>query len=191
MSQPFDIMALKTIKTRIINRRYAWSQKPLTNDHAIWQAFTEEHYTCLDALLRAPLTFNPRNYANVLRLGDQRSGPEDNQGPNNTHLTGIPRYYSWQVCQKNKIEFPGVTMRVHSQQHLSWFRTKYHLCKKWGAVMSTNEWFLHAKTGKDMQYSANAFGNDPTRYLDEEGKEDYLKKRKLGIYGAHANVEKN
>ena len=37
------------------------------------------------------------------------------------------------VCQKNKIEFPGVTMRVHSQQHLSWFRTKYHLCKKWGA----------------------------------------------------------
>ncbi|KAG2216111.1 hypothetical protein INT45_005140 [Circinella minor] len=53
------------------------------------------------------------------------------------------------------------------------------------------EWFLHAKSGKDMQYSANAFGNDPTRDLDEEGRDDYLKKRKLGIYGAHANVERN
>ncbi|KAI7875358.1 hypothetical protein K492DRAFT_199258 [Lichtheimia hyalospora FSU 10163] len=52
-------------------------------------------------------------------------------------------------------------------------------------------WFMSAKVGTDMQRVDVATGNNPMDGLNEDEKEEYLRKRRFGVYGDHADREKN
>lgn len=52
-------------------------------------------------------------------------------------------------------------------------------------------WFLGARAGAVMQRVAVATGNNPMSGLNEDEKEDYLRKRRFGVYGDRADREKN
>ena len=60
-------MDINHIQLQIIERRAQRSQRPINQQHGIWNSFNNNHYHMLYELLEAPLTFNPVNYHNVLR----------------------------------------------------------------------------------------------------------------------------
>ncbi|CDS11252.1 hypothetical protein LRAMOSA03515 [Lichtheimia ramosa] len=56
----------QTISERRLNRQ----QKHIGPDHAVWNAFSPQHYTLLKDLIQSPLTFAPDAYPDVLQQVD-------------------------------------------------------------------------------------------------------------------------
>ncbi|KAJ8661041.1 hypothetical protein O0I10_003263 [Lichtheimia ornata] len=52
-------------------------------------------------------------------------------------------------------------------------------------------WFMKGSAGKSIFKSANAMGNNPMTGLNEDEREEYLRKRRFGVYSDRADRDKN
>ncbi|KAI7852510.1 hypothetical protein BDC45DRAFT_571105 [Circinella umbellata] len=90
-------MDINNIQLRIIERRAQRSQRPINQQHPIWNSFNDDHYHMFQELLENPLTFNPADHPNVLHhtnvvltpaIGDDLPENQDV-----IQTTDVPEYY--------------------------------------------------------------------------------------------------
>ena len=90
-------MDINHIQLQIIERRAQRSQRPINQQHGIWNSFNNDHYHMLHELLEAPLTFNPVNHPNVLRHTNvvltPATGDDLPENQDVAQTTDVPEYY--------------------------------------------------------------------------------------------------